>query len=275
MEFVIIAAVIAILGYYAFKAISKNDVTDDSPSDGYTDISPIPSEPIKETEDEPRNVYQFSVNGAVSTSYAEERRIVPTQIQPRRYSLNNHQFACWGKHSKYSAYLRNELMKPKELNVTADSWDALMSLVEEIHRFRAKRESNPDYIEMFSGDFPANPALKFPLAGNEHRRPKAQKMFANMKHGEKVLLVKEPTNPADSHAVKVLAQDGEHLGYVSAGKATRVGELIKTVGYAWLERQPTELTGRFLIFLDYLEYDERSDGYDYPDPVARFTEQEE
>ena len=28
-------------------------------------------------------------------------------------------------------------------------------------------------------------------------------------------------------------------------------------------------------FLDYLEYDERSDGYDYPDPVARFTEQDE
>ena len=281
MGILITIIIVAVVLFAALKAL-RNTEAEEAPSEPSEtkpgeneseDLSPMVKMLLN--EEKSKEVYQFSVGGAVSTSYAVDRQMVPTPIQPRRYSPNNRDFHCWEMGFKYCAYLRNDLMKPKDLNVHADSWESLLALVEEIHRFRAKRESNAAYIEAIDGPLPINPVLRFPLAGNEYRRPKAQKMFANMKQGEKVLLVREPSNPHDRNAVMVLAQDGEHIGYVSAGKAKRAGELFTAIGYAWLDRKPDELTGRFFMFEDYLEYNEPGDGYDYPDPETRFTEQEE
>jgi hypothetical protein len=48
-----------------------------------------------------------------------------------------------------------------------------------------------------------------------------QKIIRRCKVGEALTLVREPGNPVDPNAIKILRQTGEQLGYISAGVASR------------------------------------------------------
>lgn len=55
--------------------------------------------------------------------------------------------------------------------------------------------------------------LKF--VGIRHRTQADYQRYLKLKKGEKVLFVKEPDNPKDPNAVKVVTMDGYHIGYVA------------------------------------------------------------
>ena len=57
--------------------------------------------------------------------------------------------------------------------------------------------------------------LKF--VGIKYRGDEAYQRYLKLKKGEKVLFVKEPDNPKDPKAVKVVTMDGYHIGYVARG----------------------------------------------------------
>lgn len=58
-------------------------------------------------------------------------------------------------------------------------------------------------------------SLKF--VGVSHRSMVEISRYQEMKKGEKVELEKEPDNPYDPHAIKVVTTDGYHIGYIARG----------------------------------------------------------
>jgi hypothetical protein len=49
-------------------------------------------------------------------------------------------------------------------------------------------------------------------------RPEAQEIIRNLNKGVGLLLIREPLNPYDKNAIKVMLDD-EHLGYIPKGTA--------------------------------------------------------
>lgn len=226
----------------------------------------------KREETEIRQV--MTIGNATVTVSSVSKELKDTPIQPRKYSKSNAEFGIYGDDYKgYVVGIKNENMKPKEIDFKVDSLETALALTEELHRYRAKLNDNSDYRDVFVGDLPRNPIKKFHLKGLEYRRPKATKIYNSLKEGEKVLLVKEPTNPYDENAVKVYATNGEHLGYVPREKAKEIGELFHHVGYAWVHHESGMYSCNFLVFLKYIEYDESSDNYPYEEPNEKFTKQ--
>ena len=216
----------------------------------------------------------MTIGDATVTVSSVPKQLEDTPIQPRKYSKSNSEFGIYGDDYKgYQIGIKNENMKPKEVDFKVDSLETALALTEELHRYRAKLNDNCDYRDVFDGDLPRNPIKKFHLKGLEYRRPKATKIFDSLKEGEKVLLVKEPTNPYDENAVMVYATNGEHLGYVQRERAKEIGEMFHHVGYAWAHRDGNKYNCEFLLFLNYLEYDESADKYPYEEPNEKFTRQ--
>lgn len=215
----------------------------------------------------------MSIGNATVTVSAVDPEPNPLPIQPRKYSKTNSEFNVFGDDFRgYYMGLKNENMKPKEIDFKVDSLETALALAEELHRYRAKVNDDPSYKDVFDGGLPRNPIKYFQLRGLEYRRPKARRIYDALLEGEKVLLIKEPTNPYDGNAVMVYATNGEHLGYVPKEMAKAVGKMFHTVGYAWAHRSNGINLCEFLLFLNYMEYDEQSDHYPYTDPEERFTE---
>jgi hypothetical protein len=59
-----------------------------------------------------------------------------------------------------------------------------------------------------------SPSFFTKIAGVTHER--RQSIVARCSEGERLLLLREPGNPVDPGAIKVLRQNGQHLGYIPA-----------------------------------------------------------
>ena len=71
-----------------------------------------------------------------------------------------------------------------------------------------------------------NHLIEFEVAGLMHRSSKAIKRAEDLMYEEFVYLVKEPTNPHDKNAIKVITADDIHIGYVPRFLCTDVAELM-------------------------------------------------
>lgn len=263
MEFLFIALAIILVVFGALLDNERknrkrtNEKSEENDNNGKTD-----SEELNDLDDSNDNEYSLA------------KELIDTPIQPRKYSKSNSGFSIFGNNFRgYHIGLKNENMKPKEVSFFVDSLETALYLTEEIHRYRAKLNDNKDFRDVFNGDLPRNPIKEFHLKGLEYRRPKATKIYDSLIEGEKVILIKEPSNPYDENAVMVYATNGEHLGYVPKYMAKEVGKLFHHVGYAWSHYERNKHYCDFLIFLKFIEYDETTDNYPYEEPNEKITKQ--
>jgi helicase len=66
--------------------------------------------------------------------------------------------------------------------------------------------------------------LRCPLAGLQYAA--GEQVLAELARGERLLLQREPDNPSDRHAVRVLGADGAQLGYVPARFAPWIARML-------------------------------------------------
>ena len=71
-----------------------------------------------------------------------------------------------------------------------------------------------------------------------------QGIVSNLQPGEKVLLVREPENQFDPHAVKVTRQDGQQFGYLDRYLAARISPQLDHYGKP-IKAIVASLTGGF------------------------------
>ncbi len=90
--------------------------------------------------------------------------------------------------------------------------------------------------------------------------------YKDLIDGEKVLLVKEPSNPYDKYAIKVLSQDGYHIGYLAKEYAKKFRNLLGDVAYGWHYHydEKYDFYNTIRIYKNYIEYEEERDTYKYP-----------
>ncbi|MDE2103566.1 MAG: HIRAN domain-containing protein [Patescibacteria group bacterium] len=53
----------------------------------------------------------------------------------------------------------------------------------------------------------------YPIVGSRHRGPEAERIIRTLARDEALVLERDPQNPYDPNAVKVIAR-GEHVGFV-------------------------------------------------------------
>uniref|UniRef100_A0AB33JED0 HIRAN domain-containing protein n=1 Tax=Prevotella sp. GTC17262 TaxID=3236797 RepID=A0AB33JED0_9BACT len=69
-------------------------------------------------------------------------------------------------------------------------------------------------------------SIEFEVAGLTHRSQKAINRAEELADGETVYLIKDPTNPYDENAIKIMTDDDIHIGYVPRFLCTEVAELM-------------------------------------------------
>jgi len=57
-----------------------------------------------------------------------------------------------------------------------------------------------------------------------------QSVVAQLKQGEKVILERDPHNPYDCHAIKVVRQNGQHFGYLDRFLAAKLASQLDHYG---------------------------------------------
>lgn len=68
--------------------------------------------------------------------------------------------------------------------------------------------------------------IEFEVAGLTHRSPEAIDRAGELSYGETVYLVKEPDNPYDEGAIKIMTDDDIHIGYVPRYLCAEVAGLM-------------------------------------------------
>lgn len=204
-------------------------------------------------------------DGEMSESVKEIlRKIEEEEKQPLRFHL----YTRYNKVKKadytddefhnLSATIYNTKLH-RQKTIKAVDRERLVALAEEIFRLWARREEEPDYLCTIYNYVSVQPkqyrVIQF--VGIKYRTETDYERYKRLIDGEKVLLVDEYTNPYDKNAVKVMTQDGFHIGYVAREYAEEVSLLYKHVGYAWhFHYDPkTDIYNALYIFEEYIEYD--------------------
>lgn len=71
----------------------------------------------------------------------------------------------------------------------------------------------------------------YPIVGAKHRGPEAQRIVRALAMDEALILERDPTNPYDPNAVKVVAR-GEHVGFVPKALAALLAKDMDAAGNA-------------------------------------------
>lgn len=69
------------------------------------------------------------------------------------------------------------------------------------------------------------PTFTTKLVGLQFRPPEVQEIVQGLEEGDNLELVREPTNPYDENAIRII-RDGEFLGFVAASKAINTASEI-------------------------------------------------
>lgn len=73
----------------------------------------------------------------------------------------------------------------------------------------------------------------YPIVGMRHRGPEAVKIVAALARDEALVLERDPANPYDPNAVKVIAR-GEHVGFVPKALAALLAKDMDASGASQL-----------------------------------------
>jgi hypothetical protein len=162
--------------------------------------------------------------------------------------------------------VENEVLGEKMV-LHAVTEDSIIALTEEVFRLWARREAEPDYICTLQ-NYARRPPKRHStvqFVGIQYRGDEAYMRYKRLKDGEKVLLLHEHSNPYDENAVKVLSQDGYHIGYLAREYARKVGKMFTYVGYGWHYHYDEEhdFFNAIHIYKNYMEYEEERDTFDY------------
>ena len=97
----------------------------------------------------------------------------------------------------------------------------------------------------------------FTIVGTSHRNKHEISAANIVKKGEIILLEKESDNEFDKNAVKVLTLDGDHIGYVSSGKAQIISDYMKEqYGYAVVDRVEEHIINDLYAYYQIPNYEE-------------------
>lgn len=69
----------------------------------------------------------------------------------------------------------------------------------------------------------------YPIIGMKHRGPEAEKIVRGLAMDEALVLERDPANPYDTNAVKVVAR-GEHVGFVPKALAALLAKDMDAAG---------------------------------------------
>jgi len=69
----------------------------------------------------------------------------------------------------------------------------------------------------------------YPIIGMRHRGPKAELLVKSLARDEALVLERDPANPYDPNAVKVIAR-GEHVGFVPKALAALLAKDMAEMG---------------------------------------------
>lgn len=140
-------------------------------------------------------------------------------------------------------------------------------LAEEVFRFWARREEEPDYLCTLQ-NYAKRPPKSYKtvqIVGIKYRGDEAYQRYKELMEGEKLLLVMEPDNPYDENAIKVLTQDGIHIGYLAKDYAKKLQSYLDSVSYGWYyhydERQ--DFFNSVHIYRHYMSYEAERDTFNY------------
>ena len=153
------------------------------------------------------------------------------------------------------------------MTLLADTEKGVAALTEEVFRLWARQEAEPDYICTLQ-NYARRPPKRHStvqFVGIQYRGDEAYMRYKRLKDGEKVLLLHEHSNPYDENAVKVLSQDGYHIGYLAREYARKVGKMFTYVGYGWHYHYDEEhdFFNAIHLYKNYMEYEEERDTFDY------------
>lgn len=162
--------------------------------------------------------------------------------------------------------VENVVLGEKRMLVGEDKYQ-LTEIAEEVFRLWARREKEPDYVCTLD-NYAKNPPKSYKVAevvGVKYRELDARRRYDALLPGEKVLLVKETTNPYDENAVKVLSQDGFFMGYLAKDYAKKYRNFLNDVTYGWHFHydEKFDLFNTVRIYRNYMGYEEERDTFEY------------
>lgn len=79
----------------------------------------------------------------------------------------------------------------------------------------------------------------YPIVGTRFRGPRAEEIVRSLQVGDLVALRRDPDNPVDPNAVKVMVGE-EQIGFIPAAMAARLAPQMESAGRE-------EIIGRFVI----------------------------
>lgn len=193
----------------------------------------------------------------------------PVTLNINLYSLNNKALK--------SEYTEDEMKNValqientalhEQRTIEAEYSSQVEDIAEEVFRLWARQEKEPDYLCTLD-NYAKRPPKSYRVAevvGMDYRSKEAQKRYNELRDGEKVLLVKESNNPYDENAVKVVSQDGYHMGFLARDYAKKYKNILKELTYGWHYHydEHHDFYNTVRIYRHYMEYERERDPFVY------------
>lgn len=188
----------------------------------------------------------------------------------KTYSPNNTASSMYfteDEMENYAVDISNTKLNKQQI-IKASTTFGLGEIIEEVFRLWAKQEKDSTYICTLQ-NYAISPPKQYRITqfvGISHREDSEYERYKNLVDGEKVLLVKEPSNPYDKNAIKVLTQDGYHIGYLARDYARNLNRSLNNfISYGWHYHydEQNDLYNVIRIYRNYISYEKERDNFEY------------